>query len=311
MKMRNVMLGVVLLLVGFSLVSCDNPARGDNNNVTVNTDPRTVVITGIPMALMAEAAGGILGVFPGTPTEAQVRNDFATLILGGGTIQHMRAGHILDGTDETEIDTATGTLTTTVPLLAVQGITLGSAWTETGTFSIVIGIIVRDSIVLYSHPPRHIATATTSAPMSAAVAATVEGFFPSLSGTIDLTGITIPDSTTVIWLNVRDAFGADAVTPLWRNHSVGENFVDWTKEPSAPWAIHRRHIHFLSGANDESPVHSLRFTLRIDYTASSGEEIRLEPAAFLLVTLDAPKTLRELLDYDFELSGFVPVSNMP
>ena len=258
---------LVLLGCGGTGSPVDNGSQ--NGNGIVNNDPKTIIITGIPMSLAAVAADGIVGIFPVAASNDQAIADFTAFLTGGGNIQHMVAGNFFDDVDDPELNAATGSFDFTVPLRAVQGNNLGVPWTGSGTFNIFTGIIVRDSKVLYRINNVSIATATTTIQMPAAPAVTYRNFFPSITGTLNLTG-TPPSGLRRVYLNVNANASDTVPSVIWWNESNGENAVDFTGTPTnIPWAIHASNL--VSDIGISFPAY-LRFKLQLRYDGQYGND---------------------------------------
>jgi|GEM_PF-6329231 len=233
-----------------------------DNGENVNIDPKTIVITNIPMSVTTTTISGIVGIFPVTTSNDQAIADFTAFFAGEGSIQYMVASNLFDYVDKPVIDLATGTFNFTVPLRAVQGNDLGRPWTGSGTFNIFTGTLVRNSKVINRVTNVNISSATTSVSMPASPAVTLTNLFPSITGTINLTG-TPPSGLRRVWLNVTAFSDNTFNSVIWWNESSGENAVDFTGTlTNIPWVINASNlVSFPSNGGPPTFPAYLRFEL--------------------------------------------------
>ena len=116
----------MLMVFGVMVYSCD-----DGNGNSGNTDPKTLIITGMTPELIAEASdGGFIGIYPVGTSDANVTTDNLAYLAGGST-QYAVAGFDFDYIVELGGTLVGGTLT--APLVLPQST---ARWTGSGTFDI-------------------------------------------------------------------------------------------------------------------------------------------------------------------------------
>ena len=165
---KNAIYGLLVMVLAFGFISCDNGNNGDSTN----TDPKTLVITGMTIAQIMEGSeGGFIGVFPKGTSEANVESDNMAYLTGSGSTQYAVAGMDFDEIDDPVLVGSTYTIT--VPLYNPQSTI---RWTGSGTFDIYNAVYDGLKARVYKAANISITSGTTTIPASSYVKIYEENF---------------------------------------------------------------------------------------------------------------------------------------
>ena len=238
-------------------------------NKSTGSGPKTLIITDITEALMAQAGGGTISLFPAGTSLDNVMADFEANNSGIGSIQYAVAGNDFNHMDPPV--PVGSTYNFTVPLYNFDA----TPWTGSGTFDIYLAVIGAEKWSLYKIANKSIISGITYVSASENVIVANEDI-PGIRGTITLTNIPSSPALKNIWVQVEGS--PQGGSGLWWHCGRNPenrlnpilNIVDFSSgTTNLPWSIHVDHFDKDSGSGDFFPA-DLQFRVFVSFDDDDG-----------------------------------------